>query len=246
MKGVLRSIKEFLLDLLFPVFCFGCGREGSYLCQDCLALIEILEYQYCPFCYPPKIVSDGKTCQKCRRDKKLTGLFSATSYENFLIKRIINQFKYEPLVKELAKTLASLIITHFLLLNKSPQQIWIKSILVPVPLDKTREKERGFNQAKELAKELSKILEIPLVSDCLIKIKETRPQVELKKEEREENIKGVFLCQRPEEIKGRKILLVDDIYTTGSTLEEGARVLKEAQAKEVWGVVIARGQLKTG
>ena len=84
-------------------------------------------------------------------------------------------------------------------------------------------------------------MKIPLISDCLLKVKETFPQVELSGKEREENIKDAFLCQNREKIQGKRILLVDDVYTTGSTMEEGARVLKIAGAKEVWGVAVARG-----
>ena len=102
-------------------------------------------------------------------------------------------------------------------------------------------KERGFNQSEEIAKELSKILEIPALNDVLIKTKQTFNQVDLKKEERERNIKGAFFCQKRELIANRKILLVDDVFTTGSTMEESARILKEAGAAQVWGITVARG-----
>ncbi|GAI27128.1 unnamed protein product [marine sediment metagenome] len=110
-----------------------------------------------------------------------------------------------------------------------------------MPLDKKRLKRRGFNQAEEIAKVLSEILDIPLINDALLKIKETLPQVKLSEKDREENIKGIFLCQKPEKIKNKKTLLVDDVYTTGSTMEEAARILKKAGAKEVWGIAVARG-----
>ncbi|MCJ7787036.1 ComF family protein, partial [Patescibacteria group bacterium] len=128
--------------------------------------------------------------------------------------------------------LASLIINHFQLLDNPPA--FFEFLLISVPLEKRKLKQRGFNQAEELAKELSKSLKISLFNDVLIKIKETLPQVELSGKEREENIKDAFLCQNREKIQGKRILLVDDVYTTGSTMEEGARVLKIAGAKEVW------------
>lgn len=235
----LSSTKNFIFDLLFPKFCISCGKEGSYLCQDCFSLIDILERQYCPFCPQPKVVIDGKTCNFCKRSKSLNGLYCAASYNNFIVKKLINQFKYEPHIKELSKPLSSLIIAHFINLNKVTT--FNDFILVPIPLYKKKLKKRGFNQASEIAKELSRILKIPFFDDILIKIKQTPAQVELKKEEREENIKGVFLCQKPELVMGKKILLIDDIFTTGSTMEQCARLLKEAGAKEVWGIVVARG-----
>lgn len=235
----LSSIKEFILDLLFPKFCISCGKEGSYLCQDCFSLIDILERQYCPFCPQPKVVLDGKTCNFCKRSKSLNGLYCAVSYNNFIVKKLINQFKYEPYIKELSKPLSSLIVVH--LINLDKVENFQDCILVPIPLHKKKLKKRGFNQAGEIAKEFSENLKIPVFNDALIKTKQTSAQVELKKEEREENIKGVFLCQKPELVMGKKILLIDDIFTTGSTMEQCALTLKRAGAKEVWGVVVARG-----
>lgn len=227
-------------NILFPKFCQNCQREGDYFCADCLSLIEVLENQYCPFCFPPKIVPDGKTCFSCRTSRKLAGLFGAASYENFLVKKIINRFKYEPyFIKGLAEPLSSLIITH--LANSNKLAIIQDSFLVPVPLHIRKEKRRGFNQAEELAKKLSEKLEIPLLNNVLIKTKNVPSQTELKKEEREKNIKGVFSCLRPEIIANKKILLVDDVFTSGATMEECAFVLKSAGTAEVWGVVVARG-----
>jgi len=251
------KIKSFLLDLFFPKFCLNCQREGSFLCEDCKAILDI-----------------SSSHQKFQTGN-LSDLYYPLEYKNPLIKNLIKRFKYEPFIKELAKDLTSLIINHFQLLDKKPS--FLKKnpnyVLVPVPLEKRKLKWRGFNQAEEIGKEIAKFLparlasqgeaggKIPLITNVLVKIKETSPQVELSKEERKENVKGVFSCQNPKNIypvrelkefgysknidfsngvKGKKILLVDDVYTTGSTMEEAARVLKKAGAKEVIGIVIAR------
>jgi ComF family protein len=214
------KIKEFLLDLFFPKFCFGCKREGIFLCQDCFATLEIFrEHQ--------------KFKGKCLDD-----LYFPINYENFLIKKIIQSFKYPPLIKELKKELSILIISHFLLLDKMPD--FSSFVLVPIPLIKKKLKWRGFNQSEEIARELSNFFKIPIISDCLIKIKETKDQVELSEKERKENVKGVFFVKNSKKIAGRNILLVDDVFTTGATMEEAARVLKEAGAKKIVGIVIAR------
>ncbi len=152
---------------------------------------------------------------------------------------MINQFKYEPYIKELSKPLTSLIIHHLINLNKTSNLF--DFVLVSIPLHKKKLKQRGFNQAEEIAKELSENLKLPVFNNILIKTKQTPAQVELEKGEREKNIKNVFLCQEPESMINKKILLVDDIFTTGSTMEECARILKDAGAKEVRGVVVARG-----
>ena len=236
-KNLLEETKTFLLDTFFPRFCLNCQREGNYLCQDCQALLEISEYQYCLCQEPKKLFKLGK-CSKCR-SRKLSGLYFALPYQNLLIKNLIQKFKYEPFIKELAMPLSSLIISHFQCLENHPNLS--DFILTPVPLDKKRLKWRGFNQAEEIGKELSKFLHLPLINDVLIKTIETPPQVELSEKEREENMKEVFICNNGDLIKNKKILLVDDVYTTGATMEECAKFLKEVMAKEVWGVAVARG-----
>ena len=234
----LNQIKKNLLDIFFPKFCLGCGKEGIYLCQDCRACLEVSEDSFCLCQNPKRLIEEGK-CRKCK-SKELDGLYFGVSYQNKLIKKLIRQFKYEPFIKELAKPLTDLIITHFLLLDKA-HNFWEGKILVSIPLSKRKLKKRGFNQAEEVAEELSKIFKIPLIFNCLVKIKETPPQAELSEKERKENIKGLFLVKEKEEVKDKKILLVDDVYTTGATMEEAAKVLKEAGAKEVRGIVVARG-----
>lgn len=232
------SFKSFLLELFFPKFCFGCHREGYYLCEDCLSCLEILEWQYCLCKKPIRLFSSGK-CSRCL-EKNLNGLYFALAYQSPLLQKLIHYFKYYPFVKGLAKPLASLIITHLQLSSKhlgSDQDL----ILVPIPLTMKKERKRGFNQAKEIAKELSNKLELPLIDDVLLKIKETLPQVDLEENLRIQNPKGSFLVKNEHKIMGKKILLVDDVYTTGSTMEECSKILRDAGAKEVWGVAIARG-----
>jgi ComF family protein len=224
----IHKTKEFLKDLLFPKFCLGCKKEGVFLCQDCRSLLDISEFDYClcdqkPIRLPPESKS-GK-CQRCQ-NKKLSGLYFALSYkENSLTKKLIRQFKYQPYIKELSKTLASILIEHFLLSKKNTDEIWQNSILIPVPLDNKKLKTRGYNQSEELAKELSKILKIPVFSDVLIKTKNTPPQMELSKLEREKNLINAFCVRNSEKISGKKIFLVDDVYTTGSTMEQCATIL---------------------
>jgi len=232
--------KKFLLDTLFPQFCLNCGKEGNLICQDCLSLIEISEYQFCPLCKTPRRVFLEGTCQSHRK-MNLDGLFAATSYKNPVVKKLVKNFKYEPFLKNLKEPLVFLIIAHFLLSeNKKIFQNPENSLLLPIPLSNFRERWRGFNQSAEIAKLLSDFLKIPLQINNLIKIKNTQPQVELGEKEREKNIKGAFKIRIPEEIKEKIIFLVDDVFTTGTTLEEAARVLKNKGAKEVWGVVVAR------
>jgi ComF family protein len=234
--------KEFLLELLFPKHCLNCQKEGAWLCSDCASLSDVNPHAFCPSCRPPKIVADNRTCPYCKRKGGLNGLFSACSWQNFVVRKIISQYKYEPFVKELAQPLSSLILQHLKLLDYPPAFLRDRAgfVLVPVPLQIKRLKWRGFNQAEEIGKILTQFIKIPFLSDVLQKTKETPPQMELSADLRQENIKGVFMCQNVNLIINKKILLLDDVYTTGSTMNECSRVLRQAGAKEVWGITVAR------
>jgi ComF family protein len=239
------AAKSFILDLFFPKFCLGCKREGSYLCEDCRALLDISEFDYC-LCErnPTRLIdlTKGK-CRNCQ-DKKLSGLYSALPYkEKQLTRKLIYQFKYEPYLKDLSKTLASILIEHFILAKRNLDEIWDNSVLVPIPLNRKKIRLRGYNQSEELAKELARILKIPVISNNLIKIRQTKSQMTLKKEEREKNLLGAFAIKNPAKLAGKKVFLVDDVYTTGSTMQGCASILRKAGAKSVWGIVIAREEL---
>ena len=239
-----KQISNFVKELLFPSFCLGCKQEGTFLCEDCKATLEISEYNYC-LCNknPTRLQFDQNKNGKCYicKDKKLSGLYSALPYkEKVLTRKLIHNFKYEPYIKSLAKVLSKILIEHLVLAKNNTNQIWENSILIPVPLEKRKMKKRDYNQAEELAKELSKVINIPLVTNVLMKTKSTSSQMKLKKEEREKNVKDAFSIKNHEQIQDKKIFLVDDVYTTGSTMEECAKTLKDVGVKSVWGIVIAR------
>ena len=225
----MKTLKNFLLDLFFPKNCFGCQKEETYLCEDCISLLDIINFH------------------KTFKTENLDDLYFALSYKNHsfkyehrLIRQLIKKFKYTPFVKSLSQPLSSLIITHFESYEKPALFIQEKDdfIIIPVPLSQKRLKWRGFNQAEEIAKNLSMYLQIPLFNNILTKNKETFFQSRLSKEERENNLISSFSCNK--QIKNEKVLLVDDIYTTGSTMEECAKTLKKAGAIKVIGITIAR------
>ncbi len=238
-KTTSKKIFRTLSETIFPRFCANCGREGYALCPDCLSLIDITEYRYCPFCRKRLLGKAGKC--STHRKKYLDGLDFAVSYQQPIVKNLIQKFKYNPFQKELAQSFATLIITHFLLTdNQTIIEDSGNSLFLPVPLSSFRRRWRGFNQSEEIAKYLSKFFGIPFQTENLRKIKKTSPQVELKKEARERNIKGAFILKNPQLIQGKKIFLVDDVFTTGSTMEECAKILKQGGAKKVWGLAVAR------
>ncbi len=239
------KIKEaisFLADAFFPKRCLVCGKEGEIVCQDCLSLIPVAENRHCPFCQNPKPVY-GKY-GKClnHKSKKLDGLFCAADYGNEIIKKIISQFKYEPFLKPLAKPLSYLIISHIAL---SGSENFFKkqsqSVFVPIPSSSYRKRWRGFNQAEEIAKELSNFYGIALVN-ALNKKAMRKRQALLGRQNREKNAQGMFYVSHRLKLpfEGKIVFLVDDIFTTGATMEEAAKVLKANGAKEVWGIAVAR------
>jgi ComF family protein len=123
----------------------------------------------------------------------------------------------------------------------SEEDLWLDvDAIVPVPLHPVREKKRGFNQSRVLAKRLSHLKNIDLMDKRLVKVKNIPPQTSLEANERARNVRGAFKVKRPETIKGKVILLVDDVYTTGSTLRECSLALRKAGAKEVRAVTIAQ------
>jgi len=235
----IKQIREKILDIIFPKFCISCKKEGSYLCEDCKSTIEILDSQYC-LCKKPKRLKIVGKCQECQKNP-LDGLYAATNYKNNLVKSLIKNFKYEPFfAKEITKELADLILDH-LMLSEVNLKEFEDFYLLPVPLEKSREKWRGFNQSEEIAKILSLKLNSRLfLENPIKKIKKTLPQSVLSEKERKQLIKGTFKLIDKKSVKNKKIIIIDDVYTTGATLQEISRILKKSGAKQVFGMVVAR------
>ena len=239
-----KKVKETIIEIIFPIKCLNCEKEGKFLCDDCFSLIQIIDQKYCHICKKRKPITVFQ-CPKCKHKTSLFHLFFATTYnekqEDILIKKLIHRFKYEPLIKELSSIFSKVIIAHFkaIGLNKN---FFKDFLIIPIPLYIKREKWRGFNQAEEIANHLSSQLKISFIKKTLIRIKNTKPQTETEnREERQNNLKEAFKCLNCNLIKGRNILLIDDIYTSGSTMEEAARTLKKNGAKRIWGCVVAIG-----
>lgn len=184
---------------------------------------------------------DGMTHPKCQTAYGVDGIISSIVYKG-IVKKLLYQFKYRPYLSDLKVILGKLLYEGLIqqeALEKfiSGKNVWITS----VPLHKSRERMRGYNQSDLLAKELSRALNIGYVPNILGRIKATKPQFELKKEERKKNILGAFSLNKKfqKDIKGKQIILVDDIATTGSTLQECGKILKQGGAEKVLGVTLA-------
>lgn len=226
-----KHFYDFLLDLIFPKFCVGCGIEGVWLCASCKKKIINVDKPTCPSCN--RLTDRGNFCRRCRPNSYLTGVIVAAYYDEGPLKEAIHNYKYN-YIFDLKNDLASILI-------ESLKKRWRKSaLLIPVPLHKKRKAERGFNQAELLANVISKKQNIPILNNKLVRLKYTKQQVKLSGKKRRKNLSGAFVWIGNKEIDKKIVLLVDDVYTTGTTLQECAKVLKVAGAKEVWGLVLAK------
>lgn len=239
-RGKPQSIKNWLLDLVFPIRCINCGQFGRYLCQKCLNQIPLKQGFECIGCKQP--VSAGLTCFFCRKENHLDRLLVAADYKNTLVKKTTKAFKFK-FIAELSIPLSALLKKYIRQLQKKNRfNIFADNpVLIPVPIHKQRENWRGFNQSELLAKSLADIFQMESAPDVLARTKNTIPQADIEeREKRMENIKSAFNCLVPSKISGRTALLVDDICTTGATLNECAKVLKNNGAKSVIALVLAR------
>jgi len=230
-RFMLKNIFNSFINLIFPIQCLGCSRENHWLCLDCLAKIKINSKPFCPICHKP--ANDWRFCPSCQKKYSLDGVFIASSYQNKLLQRLIHSYKYR-YVKDLSQIFFRLLKKFF-----NHYQLDNNFLITSLPLHLKRLRLRCFNQAEELANHLADFYHIDYDPDLLKRIKNTKPQARLDKEQRSKNIKNAFALQRG--CYGRKVIIVDDVFTTGSTLNECARILKKAGAKEVWGLVIAKG-----
>lgn len=229
---MIKKVKQFFLDLLFPKKCVGCGKEGVWFCDKCFEKIVLVKALSCPLCN--RLTSRGQFCSRCRSRTSLTGVITAAHYKEGPLKEAIHNFKYNR-VKDLVYNLADILSLR--LEQGFPQG---RLVLVPVPLHRQREAERGFNQAKELAKVISKYFDIEII-ECLKRKKNTAPQVEKTGMDRRKNVVGAFsLAGQAKKIENKTVLLVDDVFTTGTTLSECAIELRKAGARQVWGLVLAK------
>ncbi len=209
--------------------------------------IEILE-QILNLIYPPSCGICGKIdsnflCIKCQKQLEKNAKFEIVqnTNTNYYFQQHLYIFEYQGIIRKAIidykfneKSYFYKTIVNFLLKNKKFFSI-LKSYdtIIPVPISKKRRKERGYNQSELIAKEIAKNLGIEYNTDCLFKVKNIVEQSKLNKEERQKNIQGVYELHKQNRLQNKKILLIDDIYTTGSTVNECCKILKQASPKQI-------------
>lgn len=212
---------ENILKYIYPPKCGICGKlDKEYLCKRCQKMLENetiweIKQNVNPYIFFQEFISIFKY-QGIIREKIIDYKFNEKSY---LYKTFVN----------------------FLLKNQKVfEKIESYDKIIPVPISSKRKKERGYNQSLLIAREISKKTEIQLQLDCLVKTRNTIEQSKLNKQEREKNAQNVYELKNKEIIKNKKILLLDDIYTTGNTVNSCCKILKQAKPKKIGVIVLAK------
>jgi competence protein ComFC len=215
------SLKSFILNILFPLECLGCGEEGFYLCEKCFRSLKLNDKKY------------------ILKTPYLDEIFIAGDYDDKVLADLIKKLKFN-FIDNIAPFLGRFLNLFWTGIIFSRPELKNKEILlVPLPLSKKRENWRGFNQAELIAHNFNSDHNYKINFD-LKKIKNTKTQSSLDEKSRTENIKDCF-SWTGENLKDKQIILIDDVVTTGATLNEAARVLKKSGADKVYALVVAKG-----
>jgi len=239
---------EWLVDWLYPPRCRGCssriyGRDSEYFCVPCWDEIQLVSHPLCNLCGRPFPDASGEdhTCGICLdRPPRFAAARAWACYpreeqQTHPLRQVVQKFKYGRKVA-LGKPLGRLMARgcqEFLAACRA-------ELIVPVPLHAKRLRWRGFNQSVLLARQIGRIYQVPMDPFVLMRGKETTPQTQLTEEDRRRNIRGAFAVNPEKSVKGKTILLVDDVYTSGATVNECSQILKRAGAEEVYVLTLAR------
>ncbi len=230
------------VDIVYPRRCEGCGscsvERGMHLCWDCLAGAVYVRDPFCSCCGDPVFGAVEHTfeCSWCRRSHP--AFVQARSAVRFRgkVKDLLHAFKYKNgchLSGDLAGLLAGCVQAHY-------ADVRFDGVAY-VPLHPKKARERSYNQARLLAVDTARRLELPVLHRSLSRTRMTDTQTRLNAEERRRNVRGAFEVVMPDWIEGRRVLLLDDVMTTGATVDECSRVLMNAGAISVHVVTVARG-----
>ncbi len=238
----MRAFIKSVIDFVFPPICYICGShfdsEGEMgICPHCLSQIKYIECPFCTLCGKPfcsEVVTDH-LCGDCLTRKRYFGKARAVGYYDGVLRKATHLLKYK-LKNHLALHLGNIMAQQVQYLLNG---IAYHSI-IPVPLHPERLRKRGFNQSLFLARSVSEKYKIPLDGYTLIRNKWTEPQVGLSERDRKDNVRGAFLIIKRDKVTDRNILLVDDVYTSGNTVEECSKTLIKAGASRVDVLTLAR------
>lgn len=223
-----------MLDLFYPPHCVGCGEMGEWFCEDCLSRVVRVRPPFCLRCGSGVEELDGRLCRRCQSTPLQIDHIRSAVVSEGVLREALHAFKYRG-VTALAVPLAGLMAEHW---ARHPARA---DVMVPVPLHKSRLRSRGFNQAAYLARELAMCVDLPLDEEVLVRHRRTAAQVDLGAEQRKQNVREAFRCESNGAVE-RRVLLIDDVCTTGSTLEACAVALQRGGARSVQALTLARAR----
>lgn len=236
-----REISRLIKDCLFPIFCLECRTEGQWWCENCLKKITTIGVYYCPVCHISNI--DGKSCNHCKAVSPLNGVAAFLDYnDQAIIGQLIKQYKYNFAfdISNVWDKMAALFL--FDIIKK--MNIDVNDItIIPIPLHTKRERGRGFNQADLIAQivynKINEHRKVKFDNRSLQRKRFTQQQAKLNRTDRLENLKNAFEWCNQNSVS-KCVLLVDDVFTSGATMQECAGVLKQFGAQKVYGFTLAR------
>jgi len=229
-------------DLAFPRVCAGCGgrcdRASGYLCWECFRRLPLFDGSCCERCGRPVETRQAHAflCGFCLQRRPAFDRARVAGRFRGGLRRMTHAFKYNRalwLADDLAGIVHGCVLAHF--------DAAAVDVVVPVPLFRTRARGRGYNQAALLGARVARLLDRPFAPRALARVRDTGTQTRLSAAARRSNVRGAFAPREAGWIVGRTVLLVDDVMTTGATLSEAARALKDGGAWRVWAVAAARG-----
>jgi len=227
-----------VLEVIYPSLCLVCGRPpdkpGELVCRACLGRIDGAVYPFCAVC--GSHMERGVQCPVCGPEEALPVIGAGNHVEP--LKELVHHFKYHGF-RRLAELFAGILTAEYENLIRETAV----ELLVPVPLHSYRHKARGFNQSRVLADILGRSLGLPVAGENLERVKRTRDQTRLNDIQREHNVRDAFAVTG-HELDGRRVLLVDDVITTGATLREARRTLETGGARPVMAAVVAQAMIK--
>lgn len=234
-----KNLKEYLLDMVYPrtcPVCSGIPPRGEYVCEDCRVKLPYIKGPRCMKCSKPILEKEEEYCYDCMKKKHSYVSGRAVWVYDDVMRESIARYKYKGSLeyaefygKEIADCHGKWIKVH-------------GDILVPVPLHKRKQRIRGYNQAEVLAKIIGEKLQIPVRSKGLYRSRDTLPQKELNDAERLKNLAKAFEADKEQFSPAEKVMLVDDIYTTGSTIEACTKALQKAGVREIYFISICIGK----
>ncbi len=229
-----------ILDLLYPArcpVCHGVVQGRDLVCPSCKKRLNYIKGPKCKKCGKEIQKQEQEYCTDCQRFSHSFDKGEAVFAYDPLMQRSISMFKYHNR-REYARFYAREMADNcrWFLKRCAPD------VIMPVPVHRIKKRQRGFNQAELVAKELGRLLQIPVVTDYLVRIEKTTPQKELSRQQRKANLRKAFAVSK-KGVSYRRVLLIDDIYTTGATIDALSELLRENQSKNVFFLTICVGRI---